>query len=117
MNRQDAFAHHGVLKIGRAQWHAQAEDGTHVLSVWEENLKSDKAEAHIHNHSQDTFTIGDIVRVVVQRGVENQDTQSMITQNSEPDRGAWVVVGQEMRAIEHPRRQFLHVLKIERTES
>jgi hypothetical protein len=51
MSRQKAFSFHGVPNIGRAQWHAQADDGTHVFSVWEDNMSGDYAEAHIHNHS------------------------------------------------------------------
>ena len=112
MNRQQAFAHHGVTKIGRSQWHAQADDGTHVLSVWEDKISADSAQAHIHNHAQNTFAAGTRVWVVVQRGIEDPDTKNVVTQNAEPDRRPWVVVGQEMRAIDHPRRRFLHVLKI-----
>lgn len=117
MSRHKAFSFHGVPNIGRSQWHAQADDGTHVFSVWEDNMSCDYAEAHIHNHSVDAFEVGTEVRVVVQRGVEDAEKQSMITQKADPNFGRWVIEGQETRAIDHPRRDFLHVLKSRRVDS
>lgn len=117
MSRHKAFAFHGVPNIGRSQWHALSDDGTPVLSVWEDNISDHYAEAHIHNHSVNAFEVGSEVRVVLQRGVEDAEKQSMITQKAEPSFSRWVIEGQETRAIDHPRRDVLHVLKLRRVDS
>ena len=56
------------------------------------------------------------VRVVVQRGKRDPETHNMKTLDASPDPLHWTVLAKEERAIEHPSRRLLHVLKIKRIE-
>lgn len=116
MSRSEAFAHHGVPRINRSQWHAEASDGVHVLSVWEENIKANRAEAHVHQNAYHIFEPGMIVRIVVQRGERDPETQNMKTLSAYPDTLTWTVLAKEVRAIDHPSRRFLHMVTIQRAE-
>jgi hypothetical protein len=116
MNRQDAFAQQGVPNINRKQWHAAASDGLQVLSVWEENIKANRAEAHVHQNAYHIFEPGMSVRIVVQRGERDPETQNMKTLEAYPDTLTWTVLTKEERAIDHPSRRFLHVVTIQRAE-
>lgn len=116
MNRKEAFSRQGVPSVNRSQWHAAASDGVQVLSVWEENILTDLAEAHVHQNAYHTFEPGMSVRVVVQRGELDPETQNMKTLEAYPDTLTWTVLSKEERAIDHPSRRFLHVVTIQRAE-
>lgn len=79
MKRQAVFEHQGVSRIGQSQWHAIAEDGIDVLSVWEDNIAGKQAEAHVHRNAYDRFKSGMITCVVVQCCIRDPDTHNMIT--------------------------------------
>lgn len=117
MNRHEAFARQGVPNIHRRQWHAAASDGIQVLSVWDENIAGDRAEAHVHQNAYHLFAPGMCVRVVVQRGKRDTETQNMKTLDAEPDLRSWTVIATEERAIDHPSRRLLHVVTIQRAKS
>jgi len=117
MNRQEAFRQHGVHNINRSQWHAETSDGVQVLSVWDENITADRAEAHVHQNAYDRFEPGMQVRVVVQSGERDPETQNMRTLDAYPDLLDWTVLAKNERAIDHPTRRVLHVVTIRRAES
>lgn len=117
MTRHEAFAQQGVPNIHRRQWHAAACDGVQVLSVWDENITADRAEAHVHQNAYHLFDPGMRVRVVVQRGERDTETQNMKTLDAEPDPRPWTVIATEERSIDHPSRRLLHVVTIQRAES
>lgn len=117
MKRHEAFARQGAPNINRSQWHAEASDGVQVLSVWDENILMDHAEAHVHQNAYHLFEPGMLVRVVVQRGERDSETQNMKTLGASPDPKPWTVLAKEVRAIDHPTRRFLHVLTIQRAEN
>lgn len=112
MNRSEAFAAQGVSKINRSQWHAVADDGVHVVSIWENNVSGDTAEAYVHKKHFSNFHEGMQVRAVIQRGTRDTDTGNMETENSEPDTSHWTILTKEIRSINEKRLNELHVVHV-----
>ncbi len=113
MNRRETFAFHGARGIIR-QWHLRAADGVEVVSIWEDLIESDEAEAHIHKKHFADFHEGMEVRAVIQRGTRDPNTGNMKTEHSDPDVNLWTIVAKETRPLKDNRLQHLHVIKLRR---